>query len=127
MTRLRPAAFLPKGTHIMNKTALLCHGLLAAALWLAPLSGNAMTAAGQTQQQEDAGEAASFLNGEFVAWQGNTLITTVGKFTIDSGVDLLDRAHTTSGGYTGDGKQDSKRPHVQLEFEQGRLRKVTIY
>lgn len=111
----------------MNKTALLCHGLLAAALWLAPLPGNAMTAAGQTPQQEDAGEAASFLNGEFIAWQGNTLITTVGKFTIDSGVDLLDRAHTTDGDYTGNGKRDSKRPRVQLEFEQGRLRKVTIY
>ncbi|HKJ07799.1 MAG TPA: hypothetical protein VKA76_01800 [Gammaproteobacteria bacterium] len=111
----------------MNKTALLCHGLLAVALWLAPLSGGAMTAAGQTPRHSDAGEAASFLTGEFVAWQGNTLITTVGKFTIDSGVDLLDRAHTTGRSYADDGGQRSRRPHVQLEFQRGELRKVTIY
>ncbi|MGA7800933.1 MAG: hypothetical protein WCC36_08985 [Gammaproteobacteria bacterium] len=111
----------------MKKTGLVFLGLLATAVCLAPLPGQAMMAAGANSHHSDSDTAASYLNGEFVAWQGNTLITTVGKFTIDSGVDLLDRAHTAGRTYDADGKQGDKRPQVQLKFEHGQLRKVTIY
>lgn len=84
-------------------------------------------ATGGTQPPAQTDTGTSYLSGYFIAWQGETLVTTVGKFTIDSGVDLLDRAHTAGRTYTEDGEQGTKRPHVQLEFQNGRLHKVIIY
>lgn len=84
-------------------------------------------ATGGAQPPAQTNTATSYLNGYFIAWQGETLVTTVGKFTVDSGVDLLDRAHTAGRTYTNDDKQGTKRPHVQLEFQNRQLRKVIIY
>lgn len=107
----------------MSKNGLFFLAVLTGATWLAPIAAHAMMAAGTPTQPANADTSTRYLNGYFVAWQGDTLVTTLGKFTIDSGVELLDNAHTTGRTYTA----NDKRPHVQIVLRNGQLRKVIIY
>lgn len=64
-----------------------------------------------------------YLSGKLLSWTDTTIVTSVGTYTIDQEVVVLDQIGTGKKTYT----KDEVKPNVQLTFEENKLIKVVIY